>query len=169
MLRPASHQKNMPMIGQLRSCHVHVNMPFGVHSLCAGLRIAYVSRQAARQVQCCNGPLPRFRSFYPPLYIRIRQVERRQSRSDGISRSRIVRDAILSQRCSYLTDQHRAHRPKDHGAQEELSEGKYPAEGRYAGLWSHGSSGSLAFFLPSTIRKLSPVSRIIRQAASARP
>src|SRR5881394_2103027 len=42
MLRPASHQKNMPMIGQLRSRHVHVNMPFGVHSLCAGLRIAYV-------------------------------------------------------------------------------------------------------------------------------
>ena len=42
MLRPDSHQKNMPMIGQLRSRHVHMNMPLGVHSVCAGLRIAYV-------------------------------------------------------------------------------------------------------------------------------
>ena len=39
-LRPASHQKNIPTIGQLRSLHGHINMPLGVHSLCAGLRIA---------------------------------------------------------------------------------------------------------------------------------
>src|ERR1700722_2050172 len=42
MLRPASHQKNMPMIGQLRSRHVPMIIPLGVHSICAGLKIAYV-------------------------------------------------------------------------------------------------------------------------------
>jgi hypothetical protein len=91
-------------------------------------------RQAARQVQCRNGPLPRFHNFYPPLYIRIIQVERTQSRSDGISRSGFVRDSLLPQRCWWLTDQHRAYRPEDYGAKEKLSKRKYPAEGRYAGL-----------------------------------
>jgi hypothetical protein len=42
MLRPASHQKNMPTTGQLRSRYAHMNMPLGIHSLWAGLRIAYV-------------------------------------------------------------------------------------------------------------------------------
>jgi hypothetical protein len=40
MLRPASHQKNIPTIGQLRSRHGHINMPLGVHPLCVGFRIA---------------------------------------------------------------------------------------------------------------------------------
>jgi hypothetical protein len=57
-----------------------------------------------------------------------------------------VRDAIPPQRFSHLTDQHRAHRPENNGAQGELSDGKYPAEGRYAGLWSHRSDCNLAFF-----------------------
>src|SRR5271155_2658422 len=75
---------------------------------------------------------------------------------DWIPLSRIVRDAILPQRCAYLTDQHWANWPEDYDAQDELSKGQYPAEGRYAGLGRHRVVGSLAFLSAAYNSKPSP-------------